>query len=371
MKQKFKIQIRIANGLFLFVMAGVILFSNACTDHSTEPVVNLKPKTPKPEWAPDITDQMWVVIEKLISYQDPPLPTLTPQRARMNHTVKDAVMDLLAENNITPKLPMVDTSGVKIAVYDGVIHARIYKPKTGTGPFPVIVYYHGGGWVIANIDVYDASARALSEKVGAIVVSVGYRKGPEYKFPTAHNDAYQAYGWVVKNIGGMNGDTSKIGVAGESAGGNLAANVSIMARDKGERMPKHQLLVYPVAASDTNTASYIKYSNAKPLDKPSIKWFLMHYLNDVPKESKDTRISIVDADLKNLPPTTIISAQIDPLETEGNTLKEKLEAAGVKVTRKLYQGTTHEFFGTDALVPEAKEAQDYAASEFRTSFKMK
>ena len=371
MKQKSKNQSRITKPLLLFAIAGSLLFASACTDHSTEPVVSLKPKTPKPEWAPDITDQMWVVIEKLISYQDPPIPTLTPQRARMNHTVKDAVMDLLAENKVTPPMPMVDTSGVSIAVDDGTIHARLYKPKTGTAPFPVIVYYHGGGWVIAGIDVYDASAQALSEKVGAIVVSVGYRKGPEYKFPTAHNDAYKAYSWVVKNIGNMNGDTSKIGVAGESAGGNLAANVSIMARDKGEKIPKHQLLVYPVAASDTNTASYVKYAMAKPLDKPSIKWFLMHYLNDVPKESKDTRISIVDANLKNLPPTTIISAQIDPLETEGNTLKEKLEAAGVKVTRKLYQGTTHEFFGTALLVPEAKDAQDYAASEFKASFKIK
>jgi acetyl esterase len=227
---------------------------------------------------------------KLISYQDPPIPTLTPERARMNHTVKDAVSDLLKENNIQLPVPMVDTSGTDITVEGGQIHARIYTPKTGAGPFQVIVYYHGGGWVIANIDVYDASAQALGEKVGAIVDSVGYRKGPEHKFQTTHNDAYEAYLWVVKNAAVMKGDTGKIGVAGESAGGNLVANISIMARDKGEKIPKHQLLVYPVAASDTTTASYVKYGMAKPLDKPSIKWFLMHYLNDVATESKDPRI---------------------------------------------------------------------------------
>ena len=351
------------------IMAGTLISALACTDHTTEPIVTLKPKTPKPGWAPDIKDDMWVVIEKLLSYQDPPIPTLTPERARMNHTVKDAVMDLLKENGITPPTPMVDTTGVDIEVNDGKIHARIYTPKSGSGPFPVIVYYHGGGWVIANIDVYNASAQALAEKVEAVVVSVGYRKGPEHKFPTAHNDAFQAYKWVVANAVTMKWDSSKIGVAGESAGGNLAANVSIMARDMGEKMPKHQLLVYPIAASDTNTASYQKFGMAKPLDKPSIKWFLMHYLNDVPKESKDPRISLVDANLKNLPPTTIISAEIDPLETEGQMLKEKLEAAGVKVSRRLYKGTTHEFFGTAILVSDAKDAQGFAASEFKATFK--
>lgn len=255
--------------------------------------------------------------------------------------------------------------GHEIPVEGGSIHARVYKPKTGSGPFPVIVYYHGGGWVIATIDTYDASAQALAEKVGAIVVSVEYRKGPEFKFPTAHHDAYYSYLWAIKNAASFGGDSTKMAVAGESAGGNLAANVSIMARDSGKQMPMHELLVYPVAGSDLNTESYIKYANAKPLDKPSIIWFLGHYLNDVEKESKDPRIDLVHANLKGLPSNTIISAEIDPLQTEGGILETKLSEAGVAVTRRLYIGTTHEFFGTAILVPDARDAQDYAASELK------
>lgn len=344
------------------------VMSCSLEDHNLPVGASIKPKGPKPAFAPDMHDEMWAVIEKMISYGDPPIPTLTPQRARMNHTVKDAVMDLLAENNITPPAPNVDTTGADIPVEGGTIHARIYTPKNATGRLPVIVYYHGGGWVIANIDVYDASASALSEKVGAVVVSVGYRKGPEHKFPTAHNDAGAAYEWVLGKMAMLKGDSTKIGVAGESAGGNLAANVSIMARDKGWIMPKHQLLVYPVANSDTNTVSYKQYHDAKPLDVPSIKWFLGHYLNNI-SEAKDPRITLVAANLKDLPSTTIVAAQIDPLTSDGQLLRDKLNDAGVKVSYEYYAGTTHEFFGTAAIVPEAKQAQDKAAEAFKNAFK--
>ena len=368
MKTKFSYLVKNLN---YFILAAVLFAAFSCTlaDHPLPPTTaSVKPKGPKPSWGPSITDEMWAVIEKLLSYGDRPIPELTPQEARKNHTVKDAVMDLMKENNIPMPPSMVDTTGKTIDVIGGEIHARIYTPKLGKAPFPVIVYYHGGGWVIANIDVYDASAQALAEQVGAVVVSVGYRKGPEKRFPTAHNDAYQAYEWVVNNAASISGDPNKIGVAGESAGGNLAANVSIKARDNGFKIPKHQLLVYPVASSNLDSPSYIKYANAKPLDKPSILWFLMNYLNDM-SEAKDPRISLVDAKLDNrLPSTTIINAEIDPLESDGAMLKDKLEAAGVSVTRQLYIGTTHEFFGTAILVPQAKEAQAYAAAEFKKAF---
>jgi acetyl esterase len=361
--------IRFAKSLSCFFAAGICFILVSCTDHSPEPITEVNPRTPKPAWAPEIKDEMWAVIEKLLSYGDRPIPTLTPQEARKNHTVKDAVMDLLKEKGVMTPAPMVDTMGREIPVEGDSIHVRIYKPKTGTGPFPVIVYYHGGGWVIATVDTYDASAQALSEKAGAIVVSVEYRKGPEFRFPTAHHDAYYAYLWTLENAAGLGGDSVKIAVAGESAGGNLAANVSIMARDSGKQMPVHELLVYPVAGSDMSTPSYIKYADAKPLDKPTIVWFLEHFLRDVPKESKDPRIDLVHANLKGLPSTTIISAEIDPLESEGGILANKLGEAGVMVTRKLYPGTTHEFFGTAILVADASDAQDYAASELRKAFK--
>jgi acetyl esterase/lipase len=257
--------------------------------------------------------------------------------------------------------------GRQIPVEGGQIHARIYKPKGATGMLPVIVYYHGGGWVIADINSYDASARGLAEKTNAILVSVHYRQAPEYKFPTAHNDAFAAYEWVLANAGSFGGDANKVALAGESAGGNLACNVSIMARDRGIKMPLHQLLVYPIADDNMNNQSYQKYANAKPLNKPLMEWFAMHYLNNM-AEGSDPRISLVDANLRGLPPTTLISAQIDPLHDEGRILASRLRAAGVDVRTENYEGVTHEFFGMDALLDEARKAQLIAAYQFRKSF---
>ena len=329
---------------------------------------SIKPTGEAPAWAPDIKPEMQAVIEKLASYGDTPIPKLTAQEARKNHTPTDAVMDLIKENNIAVPAPMVDTMGKDIPAKGGNIHLRIYTPKSGTAPFPVIVYYHGGGFVIANLDVYDASAKGLSEQTGAIVVSVAYRLSPEHKFPTAHNDAYAAYLWTVSNAASIKGDPKNIAVVGESAGGNLAANVSIMARDKGAQVPVHQVLVYPVAGSDMNTKSYQKYAAAKPLDKPMMEWFVKNYLNNM-GEAKDSRISLVTANLKGLPSTTIITAEIDPLQSDGELLAEKLKAADVKVDSKNYSGVTHEFFGMAAIVPQAKDAQGYASDELKKAFK--
>ena len=327
----------------------------------------VKPSGPKPEWAPGIKPEMQAVIEKLVSFNDKPVPELTPAEARKNHTPTDAVMALIEENNITIPPSMVDTSGQQIPVTGGNIHARIYTPK-GSGPFPVIVYYHGGGFVIADLDVYDASARALAEQVNAVVVSVAYRMGPEHKFPAAHMDSFAAYEWVTKNAASIKGDPNKIAVAGESAGGNLAVNVAIMARDKSIKTPLHILAVYPIAQSDMNTASYKKNAAAKPLNKPMMEWFNKHYLNNI-SEAKDPKISLVNANLKSLPPVTIITAGIDPLQSDGMMLADKLKAAGVSVDTKNYDGVTHEFFGMAAIVPEAKDAQRFAAGELKKAFR--
>lgn len=328
----------------------------------------LKPAGPAPEWGKTIKPEMQTVIEKLGSYGDQPIETLSATDARKNHTPTDAVMDLVKQNNITVPTPKVDTMGKDIDVSGGKIHLRIYTPKEGSGPHPLIVYYHGGGFVIANLDVYNASAQALSEQVGAIVVSVAYRLAPENKFPTAHNDAFAAYEWAVKNAVSLKADPAKIAVVGESAGGNLAANVSIMARDKHIMVPVHEVLVYPIAQADMNTESYKMYEKAKPLNKAMMGWFTEKYLNTM-IEAQDSKISLVNANLKGLPPTTIITAEIDPLHDDGVMLANKLKAAGVKVDSKNYEGVTHEFFGMAILVPEAKAAQAYAADQLKAAFK--
>jgi len=328
----------------------------------------LKPAGPPPEWGQSIKPEMQAIIEKLTSYGDKPLESLNEADARKNHTPTDAVMALVEANRIAIPQTKVDTTGKDIDVAGGKIHLRIYTPKSGEGAFPVIVYYHGGGFVIANLDVYNASAQALAEQVNAVVVSVAYRLAPENKFPTAHNDAFTAYEWVVKNAVNLKGDPAKIAVVGESAGGNLAANVSITARDKHIMVPVHEVLIYPIAQANMNTESYKMYENAKPLNKAMMGWFMEKYLTTM-IEAQNPKISLVNAKLKGLPPTTIITAEIDPLHDDGAMLANKLAAEGVKVNSRNYEGVTHEFFGMAAVVPEAKAAQAYAADQLKAAFK--
>ncbi|WP_316829292.1 alpha/beta hydrolase fold domain-containing protein [Pedobacter aquatilis] len=360
----------------LFVV--VIMAISACTSETktntatdsaaADTSVALKPAGPPPEWGKTIKPEMQAVIEKLTSYGDKPLETLSATDARKNHTPTDAVMDLVKANKITVPPVKVDTMGQDIDVSGGKIHLRVYTPKGSKGPFPLIVYYHGGGFVIANLDVYNASAQALVEQVGAIVVSVAYRLAPENKFPTAHNDAFAAYEWAVKNAVSLKADPAKIAVAGESAGANLAANVTIMARDKHIMVPVHQLLVYPIAQANMDTESYKMYADAKPLNKAMMGWFMEKYLTTM-IEAQSPKISLVNANLKGLPGTTIITAEIDPLHDDGVMLANKLSDAGVKVNSRNYEGVTHEFFGMAPVVPEAKAAQTYAAEQLKAAFK--
>ena len=325
----------------------------------------VKPTGAKPTWGPNLHPEMQAVIEQLMSFKNKPLPALTAAQARKQPSPADAATKQMRASNISAPALNCDTATQTIAPG---IKARVYTPKGGTAPYPVIVYYHGGGWVIATNDTYAASAQALCEQVGAIVVSVEYRKAPEHKFPAAHDDAFAAYQAVLKNAASMKGDPAKVAVVGESAGGNLACNVSIMARDKKVALPKYQVLVYPIAGSDTNTPSYRANTETAPLNKGGMEWFFKNYQR-TPADLKDPRINLVAANLKGLEPTTIIGADYDPLKSEGKILADKLTAAGVKTNYQLYEGTTHEFFGMAAVVPEAKAAQGVAVSDLKGALK--
>lgn len=331
--------------------------------------VSLKPSGSVPAWGTTILPEMQVVIEKLATLGGKPAETLTAKEARMQPTPTDAVMAVMKDNNMPMPTALCDTMGKDIPVTGGTTHVRVYTPQKGTAPFPVIVYYHGGGFVIANIDVYHGSTQGLCEMTGAIVVSVEYPKGPEHKFPMAHTVAFDAYKWVLKNASSFKGDASKVALVGESAGGNLAANVSIMARDKKLQMPIYQVLVYPVANNDMNSESYMKYADAKPLSKAMMGWFVKNYLANT-AQSEDPRISLVKANLKGLPKTLIIGAEIDPLQTEGKLLSDKLKQADVETDYELYNGVTHEFFGMALVVPEAKKAQELASKKIKSAFGM-
>lgn len=344
--------------------------STAVTSADTTATVktsNLKPAEPKPDWGKNMTDEMAVVIEKLKSLNGKPIVKLSAPEARKQPSPADAAMAVMQDHNIQMPPNNVDTVGKEIPVSSGKIHLRIYTPKTGKTSYPVIVYYHGGGWVIADLNTYNSSAQGLANQAEAIVVSVAYRQAPEFKYPTAHNDSYAAYEWTVKNAASIKGDPKHIAVVGESAGGNLAASVSMMARDKGMQLPIHEVLVYPIAAYDFTNESYKESDSTKPLNTGMMKWFFQKYLK-TPADAKSRMISLVNANLKGLPPTTIIAAQYDPLRSEGQLLSDNLKKANVDTRYKLYDGTTHEFFGMAAVVPAAKDAQAMAVNELKSAF---
>jgi len=321
------------------------------------------------ESPPKANPQMQKVLDQLQELGVKPIETLSPQEARQQPSPADAVKALLKkEGKSTAPEPVANVQNATYASGDGEkIPARIYTPK-GNAPFPVVLYIHGGGWVIADLDTYDASARALANAAGAVVFSAHYRQAPEHKFPASHQDTFAAYEWLVKNAGQIQGDPSKIAVVGESAGGNMAAGICIMARDKKMPLPVHQVLVYPVANNDFNTPSYQLNAKAKPLSKPAMVWFAHQEFNS-PADGDNPLISLVDrASLEGLPSATVITDQIDPLQSEGQLLAQKLEKAGVSTRYRNFEGVTHEFFGMGAVLKESKEAVAFASEGLREAF---
>ena len=309
------------------------------------------------------------VLDELAKLGGKPLESLSPEEARRQPTPADAVKRVLQmnEKSLAPEA-VGKVADRTISGPGGELPVRIYTPA-GAGPFPVIVYFHGGGFVIATIDTYDSSARALANAAGAVVMSVEYRKGPEHKFPAAHDDAYAAYLWAVRNASQIGGDSTRIALVGESAGGNLALATAMQVRDStGVRAPVSIVAVYPVVGSDTTTESYTRNALAKPLNRPIMTWFFRHYTRSS-ADATDPRLNIVGANLKGLPPVTIISAEIDPLLSEGEQLTSKLRDAGVTVNQRMWPGTAHEFFGQGAVLPAAKEAVQYAADALKASFR--
>ena len=312
-------------------------------------------------------EDMRTVLQKLMELGAKPIETLTVEQARTQPTPADAVMAVMQDQNIPTPQPAVTTQDIMIPGAAGDLPARVYIPE-GEGPFPVVLYFHGGGWVIADIDVYDATPRAMADKTKAIFISSHYRQAPENPFPAAHDDAIAVYKWVVENSGQFNADTSRIAVMGESAGGGLAAHVAIQARDQALQQPMHQALIYPVAGTDMNTPSYQENANAMPLSKAGMMWF-MEKVDPEMDDQDDPRLDLVgEAEVSNLPPATIVTAEIDPLRSEGEMLAEKLEAAGVDAEIMNYEGATHEFFGMAAVVDDAEQAQQFVADRLTAAF---
>ncbi len=250
---------------------------------------------------------------------------------------------------------------------EGPIPVRLYWPVEGES-LPILVWYHLGGWVIGDIEGSDPTARRLADGAGCIVVSVDYRLAPEHPYPAAADDAYAAFVWCVQNAERIGGDATKIAVGGDSAGGNLAAVVSQMARDRGSSSGLvHQLLVYPVTDyvmtqdSWTENAEYL-------LTRELMDWFWDAYVPDAATRAEPYASPVCASDLSGLPPAHVITAEYDPLRDEGVAYAEALSAAGVPVVARTYEGQIHAFLNDAHLYELGREATATACEELRKAF---
>lgn len=320
-------------------------------------------------------DDMFELLECFGSLNPDAIEKVDVARARSNPTIADAVKKLLKKQGRSDDpamlVPGVTTHEISIPGPAGPLPATVYQPGT-TSPttaaaLPVVVYFHGGGWVIADRKVYDGGARGLCKESQAIVVSVDYRQAPEHKFPAAWDDALAAFDWVCGTAGAFGGDPMRVALAGESAGGNLALATALAAKRQGLHMPRHVLAIYPVTQTSLNTESYLENAIAKPLNRAMVEWFVKHLIRSE-DDLKDDRLQLIDADLAGMAPVTIITCSIDPLRSDGAKMEDALEKANVPVQRRNYDGVTHEFFGCSAVVEKARQAQAWAGQRLRASF---
>lgn len=316
---------------------------------------------------PKASADMQAVLDALASLEPLPLTTISPAIARTQPSFADAYAKVAQQRGIALRTNAVTTTDMAYGTDPEQI-VRVYRPAAATAQsnLPVVVYFHGGGWVIANLDVYDAAPRAIAERMNAVVVSVEYRHAPEDKFPAQHEDAAMAYKYALDNAAKWGGDVNRMAVLGESAGGNLAVATSIYARDNGWPLPDHIVSVYPIANSSPTLPSRTDSAQAKPLNTAALNWFGFYYMR-TKADAQDPRLNLVAANLRGLPPTTIINAQADPLRSDGETLADAMRSAGVSVEQRTYPGTAHEFFGMDKVVRAARDAQDYAIARMRSS----
>jgi acetyl esterase len=246
----------------------------------------------------------------------------------------------------------------------GDLPIRVYTPN-GDGPFPLVAFFHGGGFTIGSIETHDIVCQQLAAGVEAVVVSVEYRLAPEHKFPAAFDDATAATTWIHAHAAELGGDPERFAVAGDSAGGNLAAGVCHHARDSGGPPIRFQLLIYPTLDARMGHPSIKENFDALFLGEDTMSWFFDHYAS-TPGDKLDPRLSpLLAADFAGLPPALIITAEYDPLRDEGEEYGEKLQAAGVPVTVSRYDGMTHAFVQLAGVLEDGQRAMKESVDALR------
>ncbi len=252
----------------------------------------------------------------------------------------------------------------------GDIRARIYAPQNDlvTGLRPMILYFHGGGFVLGDVDLYDATPRALAARTGAVVVSAHYRQAPEHRFPAAHEDAHAAWNWLIEHAASLGGDGKRAAIVGEGSGANLAVNVALRARAEEKPLPVHLGLVTPMAAMLFDLPSHRENATTFPYSTAALEWAARKMFRKK-DDAHDARMNIAGrVDLGGLPPATVILADADPLRSEGEALADAMRRSGVWVDETLYEGVTHGFFGLYRVVNKAIFAQGQLSRNLVAAF---
>ena len=263
-------------------------------------------------------------------------------------------------------MPVAETRDLAIPGPGGPIPARLYR-ATATGNLPVLVFFHGGGWVVGDIESHDTGCRHLANRAECAVVSVDYRLAPEHKFPAAVEDCLAATAWVAGNAAALGIDAGRLAVGGDSAGGNLAAVVTLLARDHGTPRIGHQLLIYPATDAAMRHESMARFAEGYVLTRSTMRWFYEQYLR-APADAADWQASPLAApDLSGLPPAFVLTAGYDPLCDEGDAYAARLAAAGVAVTHRRFAGQVHGFALNGKIIRAAETALDEAAAALRAA----
>ncbi|QGA53655.1 alpha/beta hydrolase fold domain-containing protein [Sulfolobus sp. E5-1-F] len=301
-------------------------------------------------------------VKDLLTKMNSLLPTtpLTPQEFRKVRN------DLFIKMFNNEKVELYNIRDMIVPVRNGDIKIRVYFPSQREN-LPAVVYYHGGGFVYGNLDTHDSICRLISKLSNTIVVSVDYRLAPEHKFPTQVYDAYDVVKWIAHNGGKLSIDTSRIAVAGDSAGGNLSAVVSILDRDNKENIVKYQIMIYPVVNMLDSSPSMYNYGDGYFLTYERILWYNKQYVKD-DSDYYNPLASPILAELQNLPPALVITAEYDPLRDQGEMYAHKLKANGVKAISLRYNGMIHGFVSFYEYLDTGREAIHHIASSIRKMF---
>jgi len=306
--------------------------------------------------------QVLALRERLRKDNVPHLTTLTLEQAR--------AADRASATDASQAEPVAAVADITIPSPAGWLRARVYRPGPGAVPPPVLVYFFGGGWSLGTLNTGDGVCRALTNAARCVTVAVEYRLAPEHKFPAAIEDCYAGTAWAAAHADGLGADPARLAVGGDSSGGNLAAAVALLARDRGGPALAHQLLVYPNTDYRADTPSMRECDDPYFFNPASVRWYWGMYLPTPEAGENPLASPLRAADLSGLPPATVITAGFDPLRDEAELYADKLGRAGVPVEVNRYDGVMHGFFTMLGTLDAARSAVLTAAARLRVAFSL-